>query len=135
MHIVDIAIVCAAVLVVVVLAAVLARQRYMLSVGGGVPVGVRVRGSRWTYGIGRFVGGELRWYSAIGVGTRPSRVLDRTRLSIVTHRRPAENELSSLPANAVVVECRDGDATTTLAFSESAFTGFVSWLEASAPRS
>ncbi|MFN2518526.1 MAG: DUF2550 domain-containing protein [Jatrophihabitantaceae bacterium] len=135
MHTIDVLVGCAAALVVVVLAAVLGRQRYMLRGGGGVPLAVRVRGNRWVYGIARYSGGELRWYRGIGIGTRPTKVLHRSELSIVTHRPPVAAELASLPAAAIIVECRDGQGTATFGFSESAFTWFVSWLEASAPMS
>jgi hypothetical protein len=134
-HIVDIVFACTAVLVLVLLAAVLARQRYMLQVAGGIPLAVRVRGNRWVYGIARYAGGELRWYRGIGIGTRPTKVLHRTELSILVHRPPVAAELPSLPAGAVIVECRYGEGTATFGFSEGAFTGFTSWLEASAPMS
>jgi hypothetical protein len=134
-HTVDLVVVCMVLVLVVVFAAVLARQRYMLRVAGGLPVAVRVRGNRWVYGIARYAGGELRWYRAIGIATRPTKVLDRSQLSILTHRPPDASELASLPATAVIVECRYGDGSATLAFSEGAFTGFISWLEASSPRS
>lgn len=135
MHTVDLVAVCTVIVLVVFFAAVLARQRYMLRVAGGLPVAVRVRGNRWVYGIARYAGGELRWYRAIGIATRPTKVLERSGLSILNHRPPDASELASLPATAVIVECRYGDGSTTLAFSEGAFTGFISWLEASSPRS
>jgi hypothetical protein len=116
--------------VIVVFAGVLARQRYMLRVTGGVPVAIQVRGTRWTYGIARFVGGELRWYRAIGLGIRPTKVLSRAHLIISARRSPEPAELPALPVTAVIVQCLDGERAWVLAFSESAFTGFVSWLEA-----
>jgi hypothetical protein len=134
-HVVDIIVAVAAGLLVVLFAAVLARQRYMLRVAGGVPVAVRVRGNRWVYGIARYAGGELRWYRGIGVGTKPTSVLNREQLSVLTHRAPLPAELPSLPATSIVVECRYGDTTAVFGFSEGAYTGFISWLEASAPRS
>jgi hypothetical protein len=134
-HAVDVIAGFVVVLIIVMLAAVLARQRYMMRVGGGLAVAIRVRGNRWIYGIARYVGGEFRWYRAIGIGNRPTRVLDRSELTVLTHRSPAADEQSSLPATAIIVECRAGEGSATLAFSEDAFTGFVSWLEASAPRS
>jgi hypothetical protein len=134
-HIVDMVLGCAVVLAVVLLATVLARQRYMLRFAGGVPLAVRVRGNRWVYGIARYAGGELRWYRGIGIGTRPTKVLLRSELSVLSHRAPVQAELSSLPAAAIIVQCRNGADTATLGFGESAFTGFVSWLEASAPMS
>lgn len=134
MHAVDIVLACFVVLLLVLFAAVLARQRYMMRVAGGQPVAVRVGGHRWIYGIGRYAGGELRWYRAIGIGTKPTKVLDRSELRIRLHRPPLPEELNSLPATAVIVECSYGaGGSATLAFGESGFTGFVSWLEASAP--
>lgn len=127
---VDIVLLCIAVLIIAVMTGVVARQRYMLRVRGGQPVAVKVRGERWVYGIGRYVGAELRWYRAIGVGTRPTKVLDRAELRILRSRAPLATERSSLPTGAVVVECSYGTGAAVLAFGESGFTGFVSWLEA-----
>jgi hypothetical protein len=134
-HAVDVVVLCAAAVIVVCFVLILARQRFILRVPGGVPLALRVRGHRWLYGVARYAGGELRWYRSLGVGTRPSRVLRRSQLTVIGHRSPVESELLSLPAAAVVVECRDGDLETILAFGQGAYTGFTSWLEASAPRS
>ncbi|MDT4892042.1 MAG: hypothetical protein QOE97_1077 [Pseudonocardiales bacterium] len=135
MHVVDLIAACAAVVVLVLFIAVLARQHYMLRVAGGQPVAFRVRNERWVYGIARYAGGEFRWYRALGIGTRPSKVLARNQLTVVGHRPPTPAEHNALPSSAVVVECRYGDAVAIMAFGEGGFTGFVSWLEASAPRS
>jgi hypothetical protein len=134
-HTLDVVLACAVVVTIALLTAVLARQRYMLRVGGGQPVAVQVRGNRWIYGIGRYAGSELRWYRAIGFGTRPTRSLDRGELTLLRRRAPTAAELNALPATAVIVECRYGDGGATLAFGESGFTGFISWLEASSPTS
>lgn len=132
MHTVDIVVVGAAVLVMLSFVAVLARQRYMLRLSGAVPFAVQ-RGHRWLYGIGRYQDGELRWYRAFGVGTKPSRVLRRGEVVVVTRRGRSVAERGSLPKNAVVVECRVDGETVAVAFGDSAFTGFVSWLESAAP--
>ena len=134
MHIIDIAVVCAVVLVLVACMLVLARQRFMLRAEGTIPVAMRLgNASRWQYGVARYAGGEFRWYRSLGVGTRPSRVLERRQVSVVGRHAPIRSDLQALPATAVVVECRDGDADLCLALGESAYTGFVSWLESSAP--
>ena len=133
MHTVDVIGVCAIVVVLLLFAAILARQRYMLRATGTLPLAVQ-RGNRWLYGIARYEGGELRFYRALGVGTRPSRVLRRGRVEVLNRRGPLPSERTALPATAVVVECRTDGETVALAFGESAFTGFVSWLESSAPR-
>jgi hypothetical protein len=131
-HTVDIIVVCTAVVVVVLFAGILARQRYMLRTTGAVPLAMQ-RGNRWLYGIGRYQGGELRFYRALGVGTHPTRVLRRGQVEVLGRRPPFEAERGSLPATAVVIECRVDGETVAFAIGESAFTGFVSWLESSAP--
>ena len=133
MHTIDLIVVCVAVLAVLVFAAILARQRYMLRLPGAVPFAVQ-RGQRWLYGIGRYQGGELRWYRATGIGTKPSRVLRRGEVEVLSHRERLPEEKASLPARSVIVFCRSGGESFAMAFGESAFTGFVSWLESSAPR-
>jgi hypothetical protein len=51
-------------------------------------------------------------------------------MHILRSRPPLESERASLPAGAVVVECTNGAGAAVLAFGESGFTGFVSWLAA-----
>ena len=120
---------------VVVLCGLLARQRHMLRSAGAIPIAVRGHSARWQYGIARYVGAELRWYRALGLGTRPTRVLRQGEVQLVSTRQPEQSELSSLPPAAVIIECRDGRGPMTMAFGESAYTGFISWVEASAPGS
>jgi hypothetical protein len=119
--------------VIVVLALIIARQRHMLNSAGAIPLAVR-RGNRWLYGVARYNGEEFRWYRAIDLGPRPTRVLRRGELEVLSRREPTEAELRSLPPTAVIVECRDRRGDITLALADGAFTGFVSWLESSAPR-
>ena len=97
------------------------------------------RGSRWLYGVARYDGDELRWYRALGIGTRPSRVLRRDTLEVLETRPPNESELNALPPTAVVVLCSDPSLERfgstshrmTIAFADGAYTGFKSWQEAS----
>ena len=60
-------------------------------------------------------------------------MLRRRDVAVLSRRAPVNAELQALPASAVVVECRDGQVPLYLALGESAYTGFVSWLESSAP--
>ena len=133
MHTFDLIVVCTAVVFVVAFAVILARQRYMLNSTGALPMAVR-RGNRWLYGIGRYQQGELRFYRALGWGTRPTRVLRRGRVEVLTRRAPLPGESGVLPPTSVVVECQADGERLEFAIGESAFTGFVSWLESSAPR-
>jgi hypothetical protein len=133
-HIVDVVVVCAAIVVVVLCMGLLARQRFMLRAPGTIPVALRPgAAARWQYGVCRYNGGELRWYRSLGVGTRPNRVMQRRDVRVLSRRAPLQSELATLPSTAVIVECRDGDVGMFLALGESAYTGFVSWLESSAP--
>jgi hypothetical protein len=133
-HTVDVVVVCVVVVLLVTLAMIVSRQRYLLRSAGAFPLAVR-RGHRWVYGIARYVGAELLWYRTLGFATRPSRVFRRVELAVISRRAPAESELPSVPATAVIVECRVGTSQVVLAIGASAFTGFTSWLEASAPLS
>ena len=133
MHTVDVIVVCAAIVLVVLFAAILARQRHMLRATGAMPLAMQ-RGNRWLYGVARYQDTELRFYRALGWGTRPSRVLRRGQVEVLGRRPPAESERNSLPSTAVVVECRADGETFAFAIGDSAFTGLISWLESSAPR-
>jgi len=133
MHTVDVTAVCIAVIAVILSAGILARQRYMLRSTGSVPLAMQ-RGNRWLYGVARYDGNELRFYRALGWGTRPTRVLRQGQVEVVGRRAPRPGESKTLPPTAVVVECRVEGETFAFAIGESAYTGFVSWLESSAPR-
>ncbi|MHA3701379.1 DUF2550 domain-containing protein [Jatrophihabitans sp. YIM 134969] len=135
--IVDVVVVVVVVLVVLLFAGVLARQRFMLRGVGGIPLALRTETpatKRWLYGVAQYHGDELRWYRAMGVGSKPNRTLLRAEIEVVGQRAPRADEVSALPASATVVEVRDPAGTVSLGFGEGAVTGFLSWLEASAPR-
>jgi uncharacterized protein DUF2550 len=126
--------------VVVIVVAVLwllffvVRQRYLVRSQGGIPLAIRGRGSRWRYGVGRYAGEELHWFGVVGLGTRPSRSLLRTELEVIGRHQVTADDRAALPSGAVIIEVRDSSGTITLGLGEGAYTGFVSWLEASAPR-
>lgn len=121
------------VLIVAAFVAILARQRFMLRGVGGIPLALRSESKRWLYGVAQYNGDELRWYRAMGFGTRPSRSMRRSELSVLRQRSPYPGEEGALPAHAVVVECRDGPEEIALAFGGAAVTGFQSWLESATP--
>lgn len=118
----------------VLFVAILARQRFMLRGVGGIPLALRSETKRWLYGVAQYNGDELRWYRAMGIGTRPSRSMRRDELEVLEQRAPLPQEEGALPPRAVVVECRDGHGEIGLAFGDDSVTGFRSWLEAATPR-
>src|SRR6478735_10301054 len=101
-------------IVVVALALVVARQRYMLKSQGCIPVAAR-RGNRWLYGVARYEGDELRWYRAFGIGTKPTRVLRRDDLQVLGRREPTRLEMSWLPASGLMVDSGTAPGTTATA--------------------
>ena len=137
MLLVDVIVVVVVVVVVLLFIAILARQRFMLRGVGGIPLALRTEQpatKRWLYGVAQYHGDELRWYRAMGIGTRPNRTLLREEIEVLGQRPPRADEVSALPASATVVEVRDPSGTVSLGFGGGAVTGFLSCLEASAPR-
>jgi len=134
MQVVDVVGGIAALLAVILLCLLIARQRFMLRSAGGIAVAV-LRGARWQYGVARYVGDDLQWFRVLGLGTRPTRSLRRGDLRVVNSHTATAQDQAALPPTALIVECVDSVGPITLGLAESAYTGFVSWLESSAPRS
>ena len=121
-------------LIVLYVVVIFARKQQLLGRPGGIQLALRAGHDNWRLGVGRYAGDNLLWYGAWRPSRRPNRALSRNALEITGQRgrRPAE---AMLPEGSVVVECRDGDESVSLCLSVAAVTGFLSWLEASAPRS
>lgn len=136
-------------LLVGAVAVLIARRNYLLRGSGGISLATRTavggrsaagggwttRGSRggWSLGVGRFIGDELRWYRLFGLGIRPRFVLHRSEIELTSRRPPHGTEVYSLPAGAVILECRHGAQRLELAVVGAAATGLSSWLESAAP--
>lgn len=118
---------------VLYLAVVAWRKRQLLGRPGGLSLALRAEGDAWTLGVGRYADNELWWYAAFRLGRRPTRVLRRSRLE-VTGQRGRRPDEPMLPIGTVVVECVEDGDRVSLSLSSAAVTGFLSWLEASAPR-
>jgi nitroreductase len=134
----------AAFLLLLVLAGIgIALRRVVLERGGGtVDCGLRRKATdgawqSWRLGVARYQRDELRWHQIFGVLLRPEVVLARRSLVVATRRHPDPAEAVSLGAEAVIVECREGQRAqpVELAMSEDAMTGFLAWLEAAPPGS
>lgn len=114
------------------LAAITLRKQQLLRQPGVIPLALRSGTESWTLGIGRFSGDQLWWYSALMPARRPSRSIRRADLEITGQRgrRPDEQMLA---AGSVILECHDKNDAVSLCFAAGAVTGFLSWLESSAP--
>ncbi|PSK89991.1 uncharacterized protein DUF2550 [Murinocardiopsis flavida] len=121
-----------------------ALRRYALERrGGGVECYLRAAdGARpWRIGFARYGSEVLRWYRVFSLWPRPTVELSRRGLFVVDRRSPSPADLGGLTPDVAVIGVgwshADGSAPTAavyeLAMSESALTGFRSWVESIPP--
>ena len=113
---------------------VLVHQRRMVASAGGLPVALKRAGERWANGVGRYVGDELVWYRTLSLSPTAAMRLPRTQLRVIATRAWDANRDMALRPNLHIVECRLNGTELSLGFPDNGVTGFLSWLEASAPR-
>jgi len=131
----------AVLLVLVALALLVLRRRFLSRRGGTFDCSMRLRpaaanprtGQGWTLGIARYSGDILEWYRVFSYSLRPKRVLGRRELQVVDRRDPQGAEVFSLLSGAVVVRCVGDGGPVEFAMSEDTLTGFLSWVESSPP--
>ena len=115
-------------------ALVLVHQRRMVASAGGLPVALKRAGERWANGVGRYVGDELIWYRTLSLSPTAAMRLPRGELSVIATRAWDASRDMALRPNLAIVECRLNGTQLSLGFPDNGVTGFLSWLEASAPR-
>ncbi|MGI8665712.1 MAG: DUF2550 family protein [Jatrophihabitans sp.] len=113
---------------------VLAHQRRMVSAAGGLPVALKRDEQRWANGVGRYAGDEFIWYRTLSFSPTAAMRLPRADLSVVSSRPWNPSRDMALRPNLTIVECRLHGDDLSLGFPDNGVTGFLSWLEASAPR-
>ena len=138
----DAAWLCAAFLIISVLAAAgIAARRYLLERGGGtVECGLRQGSGSWRLGVASYQLDELCWFRVFAISMRPQATFPRRDLTVESRRLPTDAEATSLGPGMIVVKCRlsdpgTKDATVELAMEEAALTGLLAWLEAAPPGS
>ena len=113
---------------------VLLHQRRMVASAGGLPVALKRSGERWANGVGRYVGDELLWYRTLSLSPAAAMRLPRGELTVTATRAWDARQDMALRPNLHIVECRLNGVELSLGFPDNGVTGFLSWLEASAPR-
>lgn len=121
-------------------------RRYFLERGGGavecyLRMGTDSQASPWRMGLGRYGSEELRWYRVLSLWPRPTAELSRRGLVVLGRRDPTPGDLRELTLDLVVIEvawaAADGsdpaEPVCELAMTDSALTGFLSWLESMPP--
>ncbi|MBV9821632.1 MAG: DUF2550 domain-containing protein [Actinobacteria bacterium] len=123
-------VVCAAALWI----AVLVHQRRVVASAGGLPMAVKRDQQRWSNGVGRYAGDELIWYRTLSLSLRPVLRMPRADLAVIDTRAWDPRRDLALRPNLMIAECKFRDGEISLGFPDDGLTGFLSWLEASAPR-
>jgi hypothetical protein len=113
---------------------VLVHQRRVVASAGGLPVALKRADQRWANGVGRYVGDEFIWYRTLSFSPTAALRIPRSELSVVSSRPWNASRDMALRPNLMIAECRLHGADLSLGFPDSGLTGFLSWLEASAPR-
>jgi hypothetical protein len=114
--------------------AVVVHQRRVMASAGGLPMALKRNDQRWSNGVGRYLGDELLWYRTLSLSLRPAQRMPRGDLVVLTSRPWDARRDMALRPNLMIAECKFRDGEVSLGFPDNGLTGFLSWLEASAPR-
>lgn len=116
---------------------VLFARRAFLTRDGAIAMAVRlyqrVPGRGWAPGFGRFDQGRLAWYRMFSYSLRPKYTLDRVDMKVEERRNPEGAERQVFPPSIEILCCQSPRGQVELAMTQSAMTGFLSWLEAAPP--
>jgi len=110
-------------------------QRSLIRMAGSLPVAVKRQHQRWANGVGRYSGDELVWYRTLSLSPTAEIRMPRSELHVLASRDWDGNRDLALRPNLMIVECRFRGEQISLGFPDNGLTGFLSWLEASAPHS
>lgn len=113
---------------------VLVHQRQVVASAGGLPMALKRNDQRWANGVGRYVGDELLWYRTLSLSLKPAVRMPRSDLVVILSRPWDPQRDMALRPNLMIAECKFRDGEISLGFPDNGLTGFLSWLEASAPR-
>jgi hypothetical protein len=113
---------------------VIFRQRRMVMTPGALPVALADGDRPWSNGVGRYEGDELVWYRTLSLSPIAAVRLDRRQITVTGTRAWNANEDRALRPNLRIVELTSAGRTVRLGFPDDGLTGFLSWLESSAPR-
>jgi Protein of unknown function (DUF2550) len=131
-----------AVLAVVLLIAFVVRRRVVRRRGAtlhcGLRIGLATSSRGWHTGMARYTPEDLEWFRLLSLRYQPNLTLVRRSIEITSRREPNGAEALAVPRDAVIVTCnvitRQGESLSVeFAMSDAAITGFLAWIESSAP--
>jgi len=88
--------------------------------------------------MARYTPEDLEWFRLLSLRYQPNLTFVRRSIEIASRREPRGAEALAVPRDAVIVTCnvitREGDSLgVEFAMTEAAVTGFLAWIESSAP--
>jgi hypothetical protein len=128
-------------LIIVGLALLAARQRWLARPGGTFECSLRLPpadpGTGWTLGVARYNQGLLEWFRFFSYSLRPRLTFPRGEVRVVESRVPATVEAVAFGTDQRVIRVETATAQPNgpceLAMSQDSLTGLLSWLEAAPP--
>jgi hypothetical protein len=112
-------------------------RRSFLSRAGSVAMAARLsrhmEGRGWAPGFAIYESGTLRWYRMFSLTFGPRYALSREDLQVSDRRVPVGPEAQIFPPEVAILRCKNASGEVELAMTDSAVTGFLSWLEAAPP--
>lgn len=112
-------------------------RRSVLSKHGSVAMAARLSrrmaGRGWAPGFAVYERSSLRWYRMFSLSYGPRYTLARADLQVAERREPAGPEAQIFPPEVTILRCKSSTGEVELAMTDSAVTGFLSWLEAAPP--
>jgi hypothetical protein len=118
----------------VLLFSVVLYHRRVVASAGGLSMALKRDDQRWANGVGRYAGDELIWYRTLSLLPVPTLRMARSDLEVCFSRAWDPQRDMALRPNLMIAECRHKGSVISLGFPDNGLTGFLSWLEASAPR-
>jgi hypothetical protein len=122
------------------LALLAGRRRWLARLGGTFECSLRLRtGSRtggWSLGVGRYNQEILEWFRFFSFALRPRKSFVRRHVRVIDTREPSAAEAAVLYADQRIVSIEvagERPERCDLAMSPGSLTGLLSWLEAAPP--
>ena len=122
------------------LALLAGRRRWLARLGGTFECSLRLRNvSRtggWSLGIGRYNQEILEWFRFFSFALRPRKSFVRRHVRVIDTREPSAAEAVELYADQRIVSIEvtgERPERCDLAMSPGSLTGLLSWLEAAPP--
>lgn len=133
----EVALIVLAVLVVLAVAWLWLRRRWLSRTGGTFACSLRrdlsTPSPRWVLGVARYTDQQLQWFPAVSLSVWPGRSFDRAMVRAGSQRRASSQESAVLVDTQRILALEGPSDRVELAMDDNSLTGLLSWLEAAPP--